>query len=127
MVPSPTTCASCLKPAKKLFPFCPLDAYRDPRWAFPRYCDPCIRAERSRKRRLAEELTGQKWAERQSEERTWRAYREHAFDEAHRGMIRTQPFPEQGRHIAFVWELKPGRTLVTEYAQAPRYVRTNWS
>jgi hypothetical protein len=128
MVPNLTTqCAGCLRPAKTLLPFCPLNAYRNPRWAFPKYCDRCIKEERTRKKHAAKNLTAQQWAERQTEERTWQAYREHAFAEAHRGMIRTEPFPPQGRHRSFVWELKPSRTLVTEYVQMPRYVKTNWS
>jgi hypothetical protein len=127
MVPGPTSCASCLKPAKKLFPFCPRDAYREERWAFPLCCDPCIRAERARKRRLAESLTAASWAAKKTEEAWWGALNARAFYEAHRGMIRSKPWPKQGRVPSFVWEWKPGRTLVTEYLQAPRYVKTNWS
>ena len=127
MVPSPTTCAGCHRPDEKLFPFCPFDPNRDPRYALPNFCDRCIKGEWARRRRLADSLTAQQWAERQTEDRLWRAFHANAFNEAHRGMIRTEPWPEQGRSISFIWELKPARTLVTEYAQAPRYVKTNWS
>lgn len=123
VVPS-TSCVGCLHPADKLYPFRPghfLDG-----WATPLYCDRCIKGEWRRKRREAAKVNAKEWVERQTELIVAKAYAETSFYEAHRGMIRTEPFPEQGRHISFVWELNPGRTLVTEYMQMPRYVKTNW-
>lgn len=127
MVPSPESCAGCSRPAKKLYPFCPHDPNRDPRYAMPLFCDRCIREEWARRRHLAEKMTAESWAREQYADMEARAYFARSFYEAHRGMIRTEPFPPQGRCPSFVWDMKPGRTLVTEYAQAPRYVKTNWS
>lgn len=123
MVP---TCAGCLKPDQKLFPFRPRDSYRGPRWAFPKYCERCIKAERARQKRLAELLTAQRWAEKQTAEMLWRAYDADTSKGPYRGMIRTEPWPEQKRVPDFIWDLKPTHTVVTEYSRGLRYLKTHW-
>lgn len=117
-------CAACHKPRAPLYPFRPEHFPQD--WAPTRCCNRCFKARWAERKRLAAAVDATAWAERQTEKTLAEAYFRRRDADQYRGMIRTTPWPPQGRVPSFVWELKPQFTLFTEYDRGFRFAKTDW-
>lgn len=119
-------CCDCLTDGDDLVPFRP--HWLPKKAATPKYCPQHL--PKKRRSRFEDPVTGQidaqKWAEHQYAVVAAEAYARHRHREAYRGMLRTEPWPPQGRVPSFVWELKATHSLVTEYARGFRYAKTDW-